>query len=426
LEEVIEEVARLSARLLIQQAMEAEVDEFLGRVRYQRAAGTAGARAGMRNGHSPVTIKTTAGAVTVARPKLRGTTERFCSTLFGSSVVRSNALETLVIGSFVRGLSTRDVEAALAEALGTDATVSKSSVSRVCGQVADELEAWARRDLSGVELDYLFLDASVFRMHDSVRGEPILAAWGITTSGRPVLIGLAIAGSESTDAWDGFLADLKGRGLRPPVLVISDGAKGLIAAVEVNWPGALRQRCLIHVARNLAGKVPETVVKELLDQYWACFDVDGLLAPDELGRSVSPGPELVAIVDRRIEALAAKHETAYPGFSKCLRSDAAGLTAYLNTPVAHHRRVRHSNLIERTFGETRRRVKVIGRLPGQTSCLSLVYGVLTRASVGWRGLAYDPAITLHMQALRRRLFDPPRQLRPDTNQTVTETVRAVA
>ena len=430
LEEVIEQIGRLGARLLLQQAMEAEVDEFLGRARYQRAGKAGEARAGMRNGHSPVTVKTTGGPVMLARPKLRGTAERFCSALFGTTVVRSNALEALVIGSFVRGLSVRDVEATLAEALGQDASVSKSTVSTICQQVAAEFDAWCRRDLSGVEIDYLMLDASVFKMRDSVRGEPLLAAWGITCDGKPVLLHLQIAGSESTDAWDGFLADVKGRGLRPPLLVVSDGAKGLIAAVENTWPGALRQRCLVHRSRNLAAKLPEQVSKAILDEYWACFDVDSLLVPDEIGRKLDPGPDLVAVADHRVEALAAKYEAVYPGFAKCLRDDAQGLTTHLNMPAAHQRRVRHSNLIERTFGETRRRVKVIGRFPGQTSCVTLVYGVLSRAAAGWRGLAYTPPISRDLAALRRRLFDPPRQLRPNAADTPTaipdETVSAVA
>ncbi|MEU6721182.1 transposase [Nonomuraea sp. NPDC046802] len=117
--EVIEDVARLGARLIIQTAVEAEVDAFLGRARYQRAnAATSSdeahaARPGHRNGHCPTTIKTTTGAVTIARPKLRGTTEAFASRLFGAGVTRTNALETLVIASFVRGLSVRDVEGAV-------------------------------------------------------------------------------------------------------------------------------------------------------------------------------------------------------------------------------------------------------------------------------------------------------------------------
>src|SRR4029453_2054747 len=213
--EVLEDVARLGARLIIQTAVEAEVTEFLGRARYQRAANTQDARPGARNGYCPTTIKTTAGPVTIDRPKLRGTTERFASRLFGVGVTKTKALESLVIAGFVRGLSVRDVEATLADALGAEATLSKSTVSRVCEQVKTEFDAWRERRLDDLELDYLFLDGSCFRMHAGARAEPVLAPWGITPMGKPVLVGLAPGGSESTDAWSGFLEDLGDRGLRP-------------------------------------------------------------------------------------------------------------------------------------------------------------------------------------------------------------------
>ncbi len=246
LPEILEEVARLGAQLLMQAALEAEVTEFLGRDRYQRAAASAGARPGSRNGYREVTVKTTAGPVGLARPKLRGTSEAFASRLFGAHVTRTNALESLVIASFVRGLSVRDVEATLAEALGDQAAISKSTVSSVCQQITGEYDAWTRRRLDGVTVDYLFLDASFFRMHPGSPAEPVLAAWGITTDGKPAFIGLAPGTGESADAWHAFLTDLKERGLASPLLVISDGAPGLIAAIEQAYPRALRQRCVIH------------------------------------------------------------------------------------------------------------------------------------------------------------------------------------
>jgi transposase-like protein len=170
--EVIEDVARLGARLIIQTALEAEVEVFLGRARYQRAAGVEGAAQGMRNGYYPATIKTTAGPVTVARPKLRGTTEVFASRLFGKTITKSNALESLVIAGFVRGLSVRDVENTLADALGAEAALSKPAVSRICQAIGDEFTAWSSRRLDGLQLDYLFLDASMFKMHPGARAEP--------------------------------------------------------------------------------------------------------------------------------------------------------------------------------------------------------------------------------------------------------------
>lgn len=132
LPEILEEVARLGAQLLMQAALEAEITVFLGRERYQRAAAVPDANAGSRNGYRPVAVKTTTGPIRLERPKLRGTTEAFASRLFGKHVTKTNALETLVIASFVRGLSVRDVQATLAEALGDQAAISKSTVSEVC------------------------------------------------------------------------------------------------------------------------------------------------------------------------------------------------------------------------------------------------------------------------------------------------------
>jgi putative transposase len=250
LPEILEAVARLGAQLLMQAALEAEVTEFPGRDRYQRAAASDDARPGSRNGYRDVTVKSTAGPVALSRPKLRGTTEAFASRLFGAHGTKTSALETLVIASFVRGLSVRDVEATLAEAPGDQAAISKSAVSAVCQAIKDEYQAWARRQLDGITLDYLYLDASFFRMHPGSPAEPVLAAWGITTDGKPAFIGLAPGSGESADAWHDFLADLRDRGLASPLLVISDGAPGLIAAIEQAFPKALRQRCLIHRNRK--------------------------------------------------------------------------------------------------------------------------------------------------------------------------------
>ncbi len=243
---VLEEVARLGVRLLMQTALEAEVCEFLGRERYARGER---ARAGSRNGYGPLTIKSTAGPITLERPKLRGTDDRFASRLLGCEVTRTNALESLVIAGFVRGLSTRDVEAALAEALGPEATVARSTVSRICEQIKLDLDVWRTRDLHDLALDYLFLDASCFKMHpSSERAEPLLVAWGISTTGQKLFVGLSYGAAESEDAWVDFLRDLTGRGLRPPLLVISDGAPGLINAIEAVFGRSRRQRCLVHYA----------------------------------------------------------------------------------------------------------------------------------------------------------------------------------
>jgi putative transposase len=393
---ILEDVARLSVRSMMQTALEAEVDEFLGRARYQRR--TDQGRPGSRNGwQPPAAVKTTMGPIELQRPKLRGTDEAFCSRLFGTGVTRTNALESLVISGWVRGLSDRDIQAALAEVLGAEAALSKSTVSRICQRIREEFHAWRHRDLGVVRLDYLFLDGSHFKMHVGAPAEPVLAAWGIDTDGKPVFVGLAPAVSESTDAWDDFLADLTERGLRAPLLGISDGAPGLTGAFDRAFPNSLRQRCLVHRARNTLAKVSAHDQDEVKADFWAIFDVG----------DAEPGDQAVAVAHRQAAEFAAKWKRRYPSAVACVTDDLASLTVHLRFPAEHWRRVRHSNFIERTFGETRRRVKVIGRLPGESSCLSLVWAVLHRASRGWRGLTMTPRALRLLQDLRRQLLHPP-------------------
>ena len=253
--QVLEQVARLSVRLVIQAALEAEVSEFLGREHYARCERE---RAGYRNGHAELTVKTTAGPVVLERPKLRGTSQPFASRLLGKGVSRTNALEALVISGFVRGLSTHDVEAALGEVLGPEAALSKSTVSRICQAITDEFDAWKTRDLGGIELEYLFLDGSHFRDPSRGAGRAGACRLGHHHSGQPGAAGAGTRRPRGPRPWAGFLGELVARGLRAPLLVITDGAPGLIGAVEVVFSQSLRQRCLVHRARNLLARVPPT------------------------------------------------------------------------------------------------------------------------------------------------------------------------
>ncbi len=156
--------------------------------------------------------------------------------------------------------------------------------------------------------------------------------------------------------------------------MISDGAPGLIVAAEQVLAKSLRQRCLIPRARNVLAKVPKAAQAEVKAEYWKIFDdID-----------VEAGQAAVDVVRGRIRAFEKRYGTTYPAAVRCLTTDVASLTVYLRFPKEHWKRMRHSNFIERTVGETRRRAKVIGRLPGERSCLSLVWAVLDRASKGWR------------------------------------------
>jgi putative transposase len=374
---VIEQVARLSVRLTFQSVIEEIVCEELGRGRYERRG--ADSPEGYRNGwQQPRTLKTSLGPVQLQRPKLRHAHAALCDRLFGQGVTRTNALETLVISCWVQGLSDRDVEAMLVEVFGQDAGISRTTASRICQRLRAEFDTWCRRDLQGTRIDYLYLDGSFCKMHPKARAEPVLVAWGVDADGKPCFLGLAPGAAESTDAWRGLLADLTDRGLGAPLLVISDGGKGLCAAIECSFPASLHQRCLVHVCRNLIAKVPTHAQDQVKRDYWAIFD-----------QIQAEGQAAVAEARRRAKRFIAKWRP---------------LTVHLLFPAEHRKRIRHSNLIERTFGETRRRVKVIGRLPSEQSCLSLVWAVLDRASKGWRGLTMTPKALRRLQDLRRQLL----------------------
>jgi len=410
---VVEQVARLSVRLTFQSVVEEIVCEELGRDRYQRR--TAGSPEGFRNGwQQPRTLKTSLGPVQLQRPKLRHAHAALCDRLFGQGVTRTNALETLIIACWVRGLSDRDVEATLAEVFGEQAAVSRTTVSRICQRLRAEFDAWKRRDLASTRIDYLYLDGSFFKMHPKARAEPVLVAWGIDTCGKPVFLGLAPGAAESTDAWRALLEDLKDRGLGAPLLVISDGGKGLCTAIECSFAASLHQRCLVHVCRNLIAKVPTHAQDQVKRDYWAVFD-----------DIEADGEAAVTEARRRAKRFIAKWQPLYPSAVACVADKLAALVVHLLFPAENRKRIRHSNLIERTFGETRRRVKVIGRLPSEHSCLSLVWAVLDRASKGWRGLTMTPRALRRLQDLRRELLAQ----QPSHNgneEVLAETVTAAA
>jgi putative transposase len=343
---ILEEVARLSVRLVLQAALEAEVEEFLGRARYERRGD--GDRPGSRNGHQPpMTVKTTMGAVQLQRPKLRGTDQAFCSRLFGAGVTRTNALESLVISGWVRGLSDRDIEATLAEVLGPEAALSRSTVSRICAAIGEEFAAWRTRDLSGVRLDYLFLDASHLQDAPRRAGRAGLGRLGHRCRRQA---GVCRPGAGGVGV-NRRLGRLPGRPGRPwpgcPAAGVSDGAAGLIGAFDRAFPRSLRQRCLVHRARNVLAKVSVHDQPQVKAGFWAIFDVG----------EAEPGDQAVAVARQQAAAFAAKWRSRYPSAVACVTDDLASLTVHLRFPAEHWHRIRHSNLIERTFGETRRRTR---------------------------------------------------------------------
>ena len=290
-----------------------------------------------------------------------------------------------MVASFLRGLSVRDVEAALKEAFD-EPVVSKSTVSRICQETAERYRAWCSRRLEQHDLVYLFLDAIYLKLRpDDEPAEGVLVAWGLTLEGQKVLLGLQLGSRESYESWLDFGRDLKGRGMRAPALVVADGAPGIWKAVGELWPAALAQRCTVHALRNLTAKLPKRHHREVKARWWQAFDEAAAPAEATAG----------------LRAIVSDYRASYPSAMAVIERDLDELVAHLRLPTDHRKRIRSTNLLERTFVEVRRRTKVIGRFPGETSALCLIWAVLELSSRGWRGVVMTPKSVAEIERLRR-------------------------
>jgi transposase-like protein len=363
--ESLSELARLGARLIIQRVVEDEFDVWLGRARYERRPehqrGLRNYDSGLRNGFRPRTVQTAEGELEVEIPQVREAAQTFASSLFprGIKLVRTEPLKAMVIGAFVRGLSMRDVES-LAEKAGMG-KLPKSTVSKVCEELRERFEAFNRRDLYDIDLVALFLDATFLAVRPDGPKEGVLIAWGFTESGERVLLQVMLGMRESYEDWMALGRDLIARGLGAPMLVVADGAPGLIKAIEQCWPASDRQRCCVHRARNLYAKLPERERERIKQAYWRALD-DAISKQD--GK-------------QRLQALADQlDKEGFAAAARCLADDLDALVVHLRYPLRHRRRWRSTNLLERSLGEVKRRTKVMGRFPGEDSCLTLVWAVL--------------------------------------------------
>jgi putative transposase len=363
--ESLSELARLGARLIIQRAVEDEFDAWLGRARYERRPdyqrGLRNFGSGLRNGFRPRRVQTLEGELEVEIPQVREAAEPFVSKLFPCStkVLRTEPLRAMVIGAFVRGLSMRDIES-LCEKAGLG-KLSKTTASRICEELRERFEQFKRRDLYDVQLAALFLDAVFLPVRPDGPKEGVLVAWGFTEQGERVLLSVMLGMRESHEDWLALGRDLIARGLGAPLLIVADGAPGLIKAVEQCWPASDRQRCAVHRVRNLLAKLPEREREPVRQAYWRALDD----ATDERDGA----QRLQALVDELDEA-------GYTAAARCLADDLDALVVHLRYPTRHRRRWRSTNLLERSLAEVKRRTKVIGRFPGETSCLTLVWAVL--------------------------------------------------
>jgi len=376
------ELVRLAVQRIVEEALEAEVRDRLGREYYEHGAEGRGHRNGYRTGR----LKTSEGAVEYAVPQVCDVPGGFASRLRDQVAGRTEALEQLGIEMYARGLSTRDIEAAFRGEDGRS-LLTRSAVSDLTEALWKEYEEFATRDLSELEPLYLFVDGVTEKLHAGAKREAVLAAWAILWSGKKVLLHVAPGTKESTECVVDFFQDMKRRGLRDPILVNTDGAPGLIAAVDRCFPTSLRQRCLAHRVRNIVSKLPEAACVEVKQAALAAYQ-----APS------------VAMAEKLRDDLVERYQAEYPSAVACFLDDFDACVAQLRCPPAHRRIIRTTNLLERLFEEERRRTRAAHTIIGERAVMKLMYASLVRASDSWRGVTITDFERRQLEALREQLI----------------------
>ena len=378
------EAARRGAQLILQKTLEKEVDEFLGRERYERSS--EGLLTGYRNGYEPKKVHMAEGSIKLQIPQVRESLEPFESVWLRAIGRRSQRLLELVPMMYVKGMSQRDIEDALVEALGVEQT-GRTVVNEVCRSLRADFEKWQDRDLSTFEVLYLFLDGIYLKMRpEDKRSIAVLCAYGMLWDGRKVLLHLAVGDKESTVCWEGFLEDMKRRGLNDPLLAVMDGNAGVRKAVRNKLSRTRVQRCQVHKMQNIINKLPH-VARPMLRKL--------------IRRAFTAGTYEKGLAQAR--AIIQEYRDAFPSAMRCLEQDIEECLTALKFPLVHRLQIRTTNLLERLFGEGKRRTKVIPRFTSETSGMALMFAVLVDASEGWRGVRMKPYVE---ERLRQMISDP--------------------
>ena len=384
-EDPFQQLMLKSKELIVQEMLEQEVTDHLGREPYQRDAEKVYSN-GYRNGYEPRKIKTPEGKIGLQIPQVRGGEDSYQSKLKTFFKNNTDVFDKLVTEMYVRGLSTRDIEQALETVTG-EKILSNRSVSAITESLWQDYQRFCNRDLSNYDVLYIVVDA----VYESVRAhvksnEAILVAYGVLVDGRKILLHMMLGQKENYDFCKEFLRDMVARKLNVPVAINSDGAAGMIKAINEVFPLSLRLRCWAHKMRNLSNKLPPEIWDEIKPEVIAIRDS---LSYDE--------------GEQRLINVVQKHESKYPTFTKCLANDYQALLNMLRLPRNHQKHIRTTNLIERTFVEERRRTKIIPQFLTEKSCLKLVFSVLYRAALNWRRIKISQMDLIKITQLKKEL-----------------------
>jgi transposase-like protein len=361
----------------VQQVLETEMTAHIGVERYQRGE----ERRGHRNGYKPRELKTRVGTLTLLVPQDREGT--FSTALFGRYQRNEKALVLTLMEMYLEGVSTRKVSEITEALCGT--SFSKSLVSMLCSKLDAEFEAWRCRPLTQA-YPYLYVDARYekVRVDSKVISQGVLITKGVRDDGHREILAVEVADTESESTYQDLFRGLKQRGLRGVQLVTSDDHNGLRAAVDRHFQGASWQKCQVHFAREILGKV----------------------APDKresLGaglREVFAAPDLDS-AKHRAKELADVWRGSHPRIAHQIEEGIEECLAVYYFPAEHRVRLRSTNGLERFNQELKRRTRVVRIFPNRESCLRLITAMCIEQSEEWlSGPRY-----LDMEKLEIRAFE---------------------
>jgi putative transposase len=388
--DLLDVLVRRGAQQILQQAIEAEVQEFLQQ--HQGRQDAEGNRLVVRNGHQPARkIVTGAGALEVRQPRVRdnspakGERVQFSSAILPAYLRRSKAIEEFIPWLYLRGISTGDFSEALQKLLGEPAKgFSPNVIVRLKEQWTAEYEQWSRRSLVGKQYVYLWADG----IHVNVRLEDtenkqqcLLVVMGATAEGQKELLAVQDGYRESTQSWNELLVDLQQRGLTlAPKLATGDGALGFWAALRKVYPETREQRCWVHKTANVLNKMPKSVqarAKADLHEIWMA--------------------ETREQAYRAFDTFLAKYEAKYADACECLRKDREELLTFYDFPAEHWIHLRTTNPIESTFATIRLRHRRTKGNGTRKTSLAMMFKLAQAAQKKWHRLHGSERLELLLQ-----------------------------
>jgi transposase-like protein len=378
------DLLKFGSQAILKQAVEEEITRYLGRESYERLSEEL-AKSGFRNGYRKTTIDTPIGQVIYDRQRLSEAPD-FRSAYHSPYMRRPEEFADAVAEMYVTGVSTRKVKKALKAVAGDEIRLSRSTVSRITKRLRNEYAAWCERSLSDLKVAYLFFDAIHVGMRIGGTGKDcVLIAYAVLENGDFETISVGLGNSESSGTWEDFIVDLKRRGLRDPLLCISDGNMGLCRMIDKHFTTSYRQRCVKHKMENVLNQIPKGKHPEVRPKLNRIFY-----------GATSLEQAKYALNDFKRE-----YAKIYPSAIARLEDELDQSLAFYLFPTNHWKRIRTSNRLERLNKELRRRLRVIGRHPSESGCLSLVFQICKRYQENKNAFRVNDLV----QALWKRLRD---------------------